>query len=64
MKKFLLVLFIGLFALILVAGCGQKEEPKIETPPAEKPTVEAVPDSGAVADSAVVEEETTEEAGQ
>ena len=62
MKKLLLVLLIVLFALSLVAGCGQKEEPKTE-PPVEEPTVEAVPDSGTVVDSAVVEE-VTEEAGK
>ena len=63
MKKLLLVLLIGLFALTLVAGCGQKEEPKPETPAVEEPAVEAVPDSGTVADSAIVEEDVTEEAG-
>ena len=63
MKKLLLVLLIGLFALTLVAGCGQKEEPKTETPAVEEPAVEAVPDSGTVADSAIVEEDVTEEAG-
>ncbi len=63
MRKLLLVLLIGLFALTLVAGCGQTEEPKTETPVVEEPTVEAVPDSGTVVDSAVVEE-VTEEAGK
>ncbi len=51
MRKLLLVLLIGLFALTLVAGCGQQEEPKTE-PPVEEPTMEAVPDSGTVVDSA------------
>jgi len=73
MKKLLLVLFVGLFALTLVAGCGQKEEPKTETAPVEEPTTEAVPDSGTVVDSLVDEaaeavkdavEEVVEEAGK
>ncbi len=63
MKKLLLVLLIGLFALTLVAGCGQKEAPKTETPAVEEPTVEAAPDSGTVVDSLVDEAaETVKEA--
>ena len=54
MKKLLLMFVIGLFAFSLVAGCGQKEEPKTE-PPVEEPTTEAVPDSGTVVDSLVDE---------
>lgn len=66
MKKFLLVMLIGLFALSLVIGCGQKEEPKTETPATEEMTEEAMPDSaGMAADTmSVDEEQPMEESGE
>ena len=66
MKKFLLVTLIGLFTLSLVIGCGQKEEPKTETPATEGMTEEAMPDStGMAADTMNVDEEQpTEDSGQ
>jgi len=61
MKKLLLVLMVGIFALALVIGCGQKEEPKTETPAAEEQMEQATPDSGMVADSTEAVEEPMEE---
>jgi len=71
MKKILSILFIGLLALMMVAGCGQKEETETQAPPVEEPTVEQAPeliDTTAVKDSvdAVIEdvkEEVKKEAG-
>jgi PBP1b-binding outer membrane lipoprotein LpoB len=66
MKKILTVLFIGLMALLLVAGCGQKEEPKTQAPAQEEPAVEQTTeamDSTAMMDSTDVPVEEMEETG-
>ena len=66
MRKLLAMICLALMALLLVVGCGQKEEPQTQTPTHEEPAVEQAPelsDSAAVQDTTEVPVETTEEAG-
>ncbi|MBN2226355.1 MAG: hypothetical protein JW763_03225 [candidate division Zixibacteria bacterium] len=56
MKKLLTFGLVGLMLLVFVIGCGQKEEPKTETPE-EAPTMV---DTTQVMDTTAVTPDTTE----
>ncbi len=53
MKKLLAILFAGLLLVVLVFGCGEKEEPMVEEPAVE---TEMEADTGMVEDTTMMQD--------